>query len=166
MSARLHQRGFSYEVALPGEFRPAYLVAFADMGVRARRPSSSVFLLPVQNGKGIPEIAAMLQERGLVILHISDAWPVPGHAWRGPRGRAAAAASGAVRQPPCWALSPPPVAILGFRPRWTHPAGPSSAHGRGHRGREGGHVLVAAADGEAGGLGHFAPRSDQVAQGL
>ena len=69
MSARLHQRGFSYEVALPGEFRPAYLVAFADMGVR-HAVSSSVFLMPVQNGKGIPEIAAMLQERGLVILHI------------------------------------------------------------------------------------------------
>ena len=59
MSARLHQRGFSYEVALTGEFRPAYLVAFADMGVR-HAASSSVFLLPVQNGKGIPEIAAML----------------------------------------------------------------------------------------------------------
>ncbi len=69
MTTRLHQRGFSYQVALPGEFRPAYLVAFADMGVR-HAVCSSVFLLPVQNGKGIPEIAAMLQERGLVILHI------------------------------------------------------------------------------------------------
>lgn len=69
MSARIHQRGFSYQVALPGEFRPAYLVAFADMGVR-HAASSSVFLLPAQNGKGVPEIAAMLQERGLVILHI------------------------------------------------------------------------------------------------
>ena len=69
MSAHIHQCGFSYQVALPGEFRPAYLVAFADMGVR-HAVSSSVFVLPVQKGKGIPEIAAMLQERGLVILHI------------------------------------------------------------------------------------------------
>lgn len=107
MSARLHQRGFSYQVALPGEFRPAYLVAFADMGVR-HAVSSSVFLLRVQSGKGIPEIAAMLQERGLVILHIRRV------------------ADPGTTQGTCFESARPRPGR--FLPR------PSSAHGRGHRG--------------------------------
>ena len=140
----IHQCGFSYQVALPGEFRPAYLVAFADMGVR-HAVSSSVFLLPVQNGKGIPEIAAMLQERGLVILHIRRVTS-PGTHERAQRSRSA------------------PRRRRQWHRRFLQD--PSSAQGWGHRGREGRHLLVAAADGEAGGLGHLAPCSDQVAQGL
>lgn len=115
MSARLHQRGFSYQVALPGEFRPAYLVAFADMGVR-HAVSSSVFLLPVQSGKGIPEIAAMLQERGLVILHIRRV--------AGPGTTQGAAFE--TTQGTCFESARPRPGR--FLPR------PSSAHGRGHRG--------------------------------
>lgn len=61
--------GFSYEVALPGEFGQAYLATFADLGVR-RATASSVFLLAVHGAEAVPEIAAMLQARGLTILGI------------------------------------------------------------------------------------------------
>ena len=61
--------GFSYEVSLPGEFGQAYLATFADLGVR-RVTAASVFLLVAQSAEAIPEIAAMLQARGLTILGI------------------------------------------------------------------------------------------------
>ena len=61
--------GFSYEVSLPGEFGQAYLATFADLGVR-RVTAASVFLLAVQSAEAMPEIAAMLQARGLTILGI------------------------------------------------------------------------------------------------
>ena len=61
--------GYSYEVSLPGEFGQAYLATFADLWVR-RVTAASVFLLAVQSAEAIPEIAAMLQARGLTILGI------------------------------------------------------------------------------------------------
>lgn len=61
--------GSSYQVAVPGHFGPALLAAFAAMGVD-HAATSSVFLLPDPSGRGIPDIAQMLQARGLVILGI------------------------------------------------------------------------------------------------
>lgn len=59
----------SYQVALPGEFGPAFLAAFADLGVGGTR-TTSVFLLSVPDHQGIHDVTAMLQERGLEILDI------------------------------------------------------------------------------------------------
>ncbi|MGZ4775491.1 MAG: hypothetical protein ACXVYW_09345 [Oryzihumus sp.] len=61
--------GASYEVVVPGELGPAFLAAFLHWGVAAVR-TSSVFLLPVPQGQGVPDVAAMLQARGLLILGI------------------------------------------------------------------------------------------------
>jgi hypothetical protein len=69
MAAHPRPAGCSYQVALPGTFGPMYHAAFARMGVR-QVTKSSVFVLSVATGEGIPEIAAMLHARGLVILDI------------------------------------------------------------------------------------------------
>lgn len=58
-----------YEVVVPGRFGPAYLAAFAATGA-PRSDVSTVFFLTTPQGVGIPDIAAMLQARGLVILDI------------------------------------------------------------------------------------------------
>ena len=62
-------RGESYQVTLPGELGLAFLATFATMGVH-HATVSSVFWLPAMGSQGIADIAAMLQERGLVILDI------------------------------------------------------------------------------------------------
>lgn len=67
-----------YEVVVPGRFGPAYLAAFAATGA-AHSEVSSVFYLNPPQGMGIPDIAAMLQARGLVILDIRRVdSPAPG----------------------------------------------------------------------------------------
>jgi hypothetical protein len=58
-----------YEVRVPGEFGPAYCAAFCAMGAE-RTHVSSVFFLRAPEGTGIPDIAAMLDARGLEILEI------------------------------------------------------------------------------------------------
>jgi hypothetical protein len=59
----------SYEVALAGRLGPAYRVALAAAG--AQRPSTtSDFLLPRSSGADICEVVAMLQARGLKVLHV------------------------------------------------------------------------------------------------
>jgi hypothetical protein len=69
MSSQGRPVGSSYQVAVPGDFGPALLAAFAAMGVD-HTSTSSVFLLPDPSGRGIPDIARMLQDRGFVILGI------------------------------------------------------------------------------------------------
>ncbi len=59
----------SYQVALPGEFGPAFLATFAALGIH-HVSTASVFLLRVPEQRGIAEVAAMLQDRGLQILDI------------------------------------------------------------------------------------------------
>ena len=61
--------GTSYQVALAGEFEPAFHAIFAELGIHDVS-TASVFLLPVPEERGIPEIAEMLQKRGLQILDI------------------------------------------------------------------------------------------------
>lgn len=58
-----------YQVALPGSFGPAFLAAFADMGV-SRATTTSVFLVSVPDSLGIQDLTAMLDEHGLTILGI------------------------------------------------------------------------------------------------
>lgn len=69
VSDQTQSTGASYEVALPGEFGPALLATFADLGAD-HVATSSVFLMPASQGQGVPDIAAMLEARGLVILDI------------------------------------------------------------------------------------------------
>lgn len=69
MTSHADGAGSSYQIALPGEFGPAFLATFAAMGVH-HAATSSVFLLPVAHEQGIPDVTAMLQARGLVILDI------------------------------------------------------------------------------------------------
>lgn len=59
----------SFQVAVPGEFGPVFLTAFAEAGAD-RAALSSVFTVSVPDDKGIHEIAGMLQTRGLTILGI------------------------------------------------------------------------------------------------
>lgn len=59
----------SFQVAVPGEFSPVFLTAFAHAGAD-RAGISSVFTLSVPDDQGIHEIAGMLQARGLMILGI------------------------------------------------------------------------------------------------
>ena len=79
VSSQSQRAGASYEVALPGEFGPALLATFADLGAD-HVATSSVFLMVAPQGQGVPDIAAMLEARGLVILDIRRVratWPHP-----------------------------------------------------------------------------------------
>lgn len=58
-----------YQVALPGSFGPAFLAAFADMGV-SRSTTTSVFVVSVPESLGIEDLTAMLHEHGLTIVGI------------------------------------------------------------------------------------------------
>jgi hypothetical protein len=59
----------SYEVALAGRIGPAFLAALAMAG--EQRPGiTSDFLLPRSSGADVCEVVAMLQARGLVVLHV------------------------------------------------------------------------------------------------
>jgi hypothetical protein len=62
-------RPAGYEVVVPGAFGPAYRAAFCAMGAE-KADVSSVFYLQAPDGTGIPDIAAMLEARGLLILDI------------------------------------------------------------------------------------------------
>jgi hypothetical protein len=77
MSGTSDVPGGAYQVALPGEFGPAYLAAFAGLGVEHTQ-TTSVFLLDVPDHVGIHDVTAMLQERGLVILGIRRVAHPPG----------------------------------------------------------------------------------------
>jgi hypothetical protein len=59
----------SYEVALAGRIGPAYLAALATAGEQRPRITTE-FLLPRSSGADIGEVVAMLQARGLVVLHV------------------------------------------------------------------------------------------------
>lgn len=59
----------AFQVALPGEYGPAFLATFAEMGAD-HVATTSVFLLPVAEDQGIHDVTAMLQQRGLVIVGI------------------------------------------------------------------------------------------------
>jgi hypothetical protein len=62
----------SYRVALRGRLGPAYRAALAAAG--AHRPATtSTFLLPRSAGADIPEVVALLQSRGLVVLDVRRA---------------------------------------------------------------------------------------------
>ncbi len=84
MSSQADPVGSSYQVAVPGDLGPAFLAAFAAMGVD-HAATSSVFLLPDPSGRGIPGIAQMLQARGLVILGIRRVTAPPTTTPPGPR---------------------------------------------------------------------------------
>jgi hypothetical protein len=66
----------SYEVALSGRIGPAYLAALASAGAR-RRGTTSDFLLPRSSGADVCEVVAMLQARGLVVLHVRRVGDLP-----------------------------------------------------------------------------------------
>ena len=76
MSKHLRPVGSSYEVALAGQLGPAYLSAFAEMGVR-RVATCSVFHLAVPPGQDVLDITAALQARHLVIMGIRRVTPPP-----------------------------------------------------------------------------------------
>ena len=59
----------SYQVALSGQFGPAYLSMFADLGVRDIA-TCSVFHLAVPPGHDVLDITARLQARDIVVLGI------------------------------------------------------------------------------------------------
>lgn len=59
----------SFQVALAGEYGPALLATFAEMGAD-HVATTSVFLLPAADDLGIQDVTAMLQQRGLVIVGI------------------------------------------------------------------------------------------------
>ena len=69
MTSHPRTTGSSYEVTLAGSLGPTFLATCAALGV-AHAATSSVFLLRLDDGKGIPDIAEMLQARGLLILDI------------------------------------------------------------------------------------------------
>jgi hypothetical protein len=58
-----------YQVALPGSFGPAFLAAFADVGVR-RTTTASVLFVSLPDNLGIKDVTAMLEERGVTVLAI------------------------------------------------------------------------------------------------
>ena len=59
----------SYQVALSGQFGPAYLSMFADLGARDIA-TCSVFHLAVPPGHDVLDITARLQARDIVVLGI------------------------------------------------------------------------------------------------
>jgi hypothetical protein len=68
--------GTSYQVALAGACAPAYLSAFAELGVR-RATTCSVLHVALPEGQGVLDITAALQARDLVILGIRRVTPPP-----------------------------------------------------------------------------------------
>jgi hypothetical protein len=58
-----------YEVALTGTCGPVFTAVFKSLGVK-RAVTTSNFLLPVSHPTRIRDIVAMLEARGLMILHI------------------------------------------------------------------------------------------------
>jgi hypothetical protein len=58
-----------YEVALTGTCGPVFTAVFKSLGVK-RAVTTSNFLLPVPHPARIRDIVAMLEARGLMILHI------------------------------------------------------------------------------------------------
>lgn len=58
-----------YEVALTGKCGPVFTAVFKSLGVK-RAVTTSDFLLPVSHPTRIRDIVAMLEARGLMILHI------------------------------------------------------------------------------------------------
>lgn len=58
-----------YEVALTGTCGPVFTAVFKSLGVK-RAVTTSNFLLPVSPTARIRDIVAMLEARGLMILHI------------------------------------------------------------------------------------------------
>lgn len=69
MTSTARPTGSSYQVTLAGSLGPTFLATCAALGV-GHAATSSVFLLLLDDGQGIPDIAQMLQARGLVILDI------------------------------------------------------------------------------------------------
>lgn len=59
----------SYQVVLPGRFGPALLNTFKSLGV-GQVATTSAFLLRADDDLKISDIAAMLQEHGLLVLGI------------------------------------------------------------------------------------------------
>ena len=73
----------SYQVALSGQFGPAYLSMFADLGARDIA-TCSVFHLAVPPGHDVLDITAKLQARDVVVLGIRRvSTPPPTDARRG-----------------------------------------------------------------------------------
>ena len=69
MTSSARPTGSSYQVTLAGSLGPTFLATCAALGV-GHAATSSAFLLRLDDDKGVPDIAAMLQARGLVILDI------------------------------------------------------------------------------------------------
>jgi hypothetical protein len=63
------EQAATYQVVLPGRFGPAYHQAFTALGVDGVS-TCTVFRLAGYDEAGIPDVAAMLERRGLVILSI------------------------------------------------------------------------------------------------
>lgn len=69
MASDAGQVGPSYQVALSGQFGPAYLSMFADLGARDIT-TCSVFHLAVPPGHDVLDITARLRARDIVVLGI------------------------------------------------------------------------------------------------
>lgn len=67
----------SYELVLPGELGPVLLATCTAMGAGSSRTSSD-FLLSVPQDRSLPDVVAMFQEKGFVVLAIRRVEPPAG----------------------------------------------------------------------------------------